>query len=67
MGIEGNVKAGVAVGVGLKGSAGASFGAEKIGFELELGASLGVGAEFKIDVSFSPKELLRDIGRLFSW
>lgn len=49
-------------GVGVTGSADASFSAKKIGFKLKAGASLGLGGSFTIGASVDPSKLLDQAG-----
>lgn len=62
----GGVTAGVggelSYGIGAHFDAGASLSMDKVGFNVDLGATLGIGAGIKFDVSVDPGEVLDDLG-----
>jgi len=49
-------------GIGVEANADIDFGIDEIGVDLEIGAALGLGADFKVDVSISPTGIIDDVG-----
>ncbi|WP_438354531.1 hypothetical protein [Microbacterium sp. CJ88] len=66
-GLSGGVTAGVRAGIGAEASVTADIGLDKVKFEFELGASLGVGFSIKPSISFSPVEMASDVKKLFGF
>lgn len=53
-------------GIGFEANADVDFSVDDIGVDLELGAALGLGADFKVDLSISPSGIVDDAGDLAS-
>lgn len=58
--LDAGVGGGLSVGIGAEGTASASLSADRIGFQLKGGLTLGVGFNVNMNVSVNPTELLND-------
>jgi len=66
-GLGGGIEGGVRAGIGGELSGTADIGLDKVKFEFEIGASLGVGFSLKPSIEFSPREMADDVMDLFGW
>jgi hypothetical protein len=57
LGVRGSARAGVSYGAGVEVNADVEVGLDEVAFKLDLGATIGLGVSFGVDVKVSPRDV----------